>query len=133
MWMALAASSRLIRRSCRRFSAAWALVPPGRASSPPCRTKVPRVDRRRVDRRKGLLGKLAGRMAIAYRSTTEIAAIRRAAQVVMEVLAILRDAAHPGVTTAELDALAARELARRRAMSNFKGYRPARGIPPYPG
>ena len=39
----------------------------------------------------------------------------------------------PGVTTGELDAIAARELKARGATSNFKGYRPAAGIPPFPG
>lgn len=72
-------------------------------------------------------------MSIHYRSKTEIEALRRAGQVVVEVLEILRAAVHPGVTTGELDALAARELAKRNATSNFKGYSPARGIPPFPG
>ncbi len=72
-------------------------------------------------------------MAIAYRSKTEIESIRRAGQVVMEILAILRAAVRPGVTTGELDAIAARELRERGATSNFKGYRPAKGIPPFPG
>ncbi|WIG60255.1 MAG: Methionine aminopeptidase [Ktedonobacterales bacterium] len=72
-------------------------------------------------------------MAIAYRGKSEIEHIRRAGLVVMEVLSILRDAVRPGVTTGELDALARRELAERDATSNFKGYRPARGIPPFPG
>jgi methionyl aminopeptidase len=72
-------------------------------------------------------------MAIAYRSKTEIASIRRAGQVVMEILQILRTAVRPGVTTGELDALAVRELAARGAISNFKGYSPRRGIPPFPG
>jgi methionyl aminopeptidase len=72
-------------------------------------------------------------MAIAYRSKTEIDGIRRAGHVVMEILAILRDAVRPGVTTGELDALAARELAARGATSNFKGYRPMKGVPPFPG
>lgn len=72
-------------------------------------------------------------MAIQYRSKTEIAGIRRAGQVVMEILAELRAAVRPGVTTAELDALAARELKRHGATSNFKGYSPAKGVPPFPG
>ncbi|HLY31107.1 MAG TPA: type I methionyl aminopeptidase, partial [Ktedonobacterales bacterium] len=71
-------------------------------------------------------------MAIAYRSSTEIAAIRRAGAVVMEILATLRAAVRPGVTTGALDEIAAQELARHGATSNFKGYSPARGIPPYP-
>jgi methionyl aminopeptidase len=72
-------------------------------------------------------------MSIAYRSRTEIDGIRRAGQVVMEILAILRDAARPGITTGELDVIAAAELARRNATSNFKGYSPQAGIPPFPG
>jgi methionyl aminopeptidase len=72
-------------------------------------------------------------MAIAYRSATEIAGIRRAARAVTEILDILRDAVQPGVTTGELDAIAQRELVRRGATSNFKGYRPFRGVPAYPG
>jgi methionyl aminopeptidase len=72
-------------------------------------------------------------MAIQYRSRTEIESIRRAGQVVMEILELLRAATKPGVTTGELDALAARELKRRHATSNFKGYTPAKRIPPFPG
>jgi methionyl aminopeptidase len=72
-------------------------------------------------------------MPIVYRSRTEIAGIRRASQVVMEVLALLRAAVRPGVTTGALNALAARELARRGAQSNFKGYTPQQGIRPFPG
>ncbi len=71
-------------------------------------------------------------MAIAYRSKTEIAGLRRAGEVVMEILDVLRAAVAPGVTTGELNAIATRELARHGATSNFKGYSPAKGIPPYP-
>ena len=72
-------------------------------------------------------------MTIHYRSKTEIESIRRAGQVVMEILEVLRAATRPGVTTGELDALAVRELASRGAISNFKGYSPARGTPPFSG
>lgn len=72
-------------------------------------------------------------MAIAYRSKTEIESIRRAGRVVMEILDTLREAARPGVTTGELDALAAAELKKRGATSNFRGYSPAKGVPPFPG
>ncbi len=72
-------------------------------------------------------------MAIHYHSKTEIEALRRAGQVVSDVLEILRAAVHPGVTTGELDAIATQELAKRNATSNFKGYSPVRGIPPFPG
>jgi methionyl aminopeptidase len=72
-------------------------------------------------------------MAIQYRSRTEIESIRRAGQVVMEILDMLRAATKPGVTTGELDALAASELKRRGAISNFKNYTPAKRVPPFPG
>ncbi|HEX6798380.1 MAG TPA: type I methionyl aminopeptidase [Ktedonobacterales bacterium] len=71
-------------------------------------------------------------MAIAYRSKTEIEAIRRAARVVMDMLDMLRARVRPGLATAELDKLARAELARRGAKPNFLGYRPAKGMPPYP-
>lgn len=63
----------------------------------------------------------------------EIESIRRAGQVVMEILEILREATKPGVTTGELDALAVQELKRRSATSNFKDYSPAKRVPPFPG
>jgi methionyl aminopeptidase len=72
-------------------------------------------------------------MAISYRSKTEIEGIRRASRVVMEILGLLRAAAQPGVTTGELNDLAARELRARGATSNFQGYSPAKGVPPFPG
>lgn len=72
-------------------------------------------------------------MAIAYRSKTEIEGLRRAGQVVMEILTTLRDAVQPGVTTGELDEIARVELKKRGAISNFAGYMPVKGIPPFPG
>ncbi len=72
-------------------------------------------------------------MAIAYRSRTEIESIRRAGLVVTEILAILQAAVRPGITTGELDEIAAHELRERGATSNFKGYRPSKGVPPFPG
>jgi methionyl aminopeptidase len=72
-------------------------------------------------------------MPIAYRSKTEITGIRHAGRVVREVLDILAAQVRPGVTTGELDAIARRELERRDAVSNFLGYQPAKGVPPYPG
>ena len=72
-------------------------------------------------------------MAIAYRSKTEIEGLRRAGRVVMEILQILREAVRPGVTTGELDQLARAELSKRNATSNFAGYSPMKGVPPFPG
>ncbi len=48
--------------------------------------------------------------------------MRAAGALVAEILEVLARAVRPGVTTGELDALAARELKRYGATSNFKGY-----------
>src|SRR5579863_3287371 len=57
------------------------------------------------------------------RTTDEIAKMRRAGRVVAEMHAATREAAKPGVTTAELDAVARDVLERREARSNFLHYR----------
>jgi methionyl aminopeptidase len=57
------------------------------------------------------------------RSGEEIAKMRRAGKVVAEMHAVTRQAAKPGVTTAELDALAKDVIERRGARSNFLNYR----------
>lgn len=58
--------------------------------------------------------------------------MREAGRINAEVRAILREAVRPGVSGAELDALAKREIARRDAVPTFVGYGPG-GRPPYPG
>src|SRR5215472_11109742 len=65
------------------------------------------------------------------KSRDEIAVMDRANRVVLEILEILREMVKPGVTTAQLNAVAEEELARRGAKSPFKGYAPM-GLPPYP-
>ena len=57
------------------------------------------------------------------RTPEEIAKMRRAGRVVAEMHEATRTAAKPGVTTAELDAVAREVLARRGARSNFLHYR----------
>jgi methionyl aminopeptidase len=57
------------------------------------------------------------------RTVEEIAKMRRAGRVVAEMHAATREAAKPGVTTAELDAVARDVLERRDAKSNFLHYR----------
>jgi methionyl aminopeptidase len=57
------------------------------------------------------------------RSAEEIAKMRRAGRVVAEMHEATREAAKPGVTTAELDAVARDVLDRRDAKSNFLHYR----------
>src|SRR5229473_3100496 len=61
----------------------------------------------------------------------EIAVMDRANRVVLEILEIMRAMIKPGVTTAQLNAVAEEELARRGAKSPFKNYAPM-GLPPYP-
>jgi methionyl aminopeptidase len=61
----------------------------------------------------------------------EIAVMDRANRVVLEILEIMRSMVKPGATTAQLNAAAEEELARRGAKSPFKGYAPM-GLPPYP-
>ena len=56
------------------------------------------------------------------RSASEVAKMRRAGKVVAEMHERTREAARPGVTTRELDAVAREVLERRGATSNFLGY-----------
>ena len=57
------------------------------------------------------------------RNEDEVAKMRRAGRVVAEMHDATRAAAKPGVTTAELDAVARAVLERRGARSNFLNYR----------
>jgi len=68
---------------------------------------------------------------IAVKSRRELERMREAGRHTGEILMILREAARPGVTTGELDELAARELKKRGLRSPFLGYAPG-GLPPYP-
>ncbi|HLT85848.1 MAG TPA: type I methionyl aminopeptidase [Phototrophicaceae bacterium] len=62
------------------------------------------------------------RERIEYKTPDQIRAMRRAGLVVADIHAALRDAAAPGVATAELDDLAREVLDRAGARSNFLGY-----------
>jgi len=62
----------------------------------------------------------------------EIACMRRAGGLLAEVREIIREAANPGTTTAELDALAEDEIRKRGALPAFKGYTAAGTMPPFP-
>ncbi|HKB81167.1 MAG TPA: type I methionyl aminopeptidase [Thermoanaerobaculia bacterium] len=65
------------------------------------------------------------------KSRDEIAVMDRANRVVVEILEIMRAMIKPGVTTAQLNAVAEEELKKRGAKSPFKNYAPL-GLPPYP-
>ncbi len=58
--------------------------------------------------------------------------MRRAGLVVGRSLAAMCDVASPGMTTRELDVVARECLREAGATSNFLGYEPGYGIPPYP-
>ena len=61
-------------------------------------------------------------MAIIIKSRDEREKMREAGHIVAETLAKLRSAVHPGITTADLDAIAAAELRQRGAKASFLGY-----------
>jgi methionyl aminopeptidase len=67
-------------------------------------------------------------MAIQLKSPSEIAKMREANLVVAETLDALEEASKPGVTTWELNELAANKLKQLKAESAFLNY----GHPPYP-
>jgi methionyl aminopeptidase len=60
---------------------------------------------------------------ITIRSFDEIARLERASQVVLETLEALEQAVAPGVTTEDLDRIAAEEIRRRNAKPAFLNYR----------
>lgn len=70
-------------------------------------------------------------MGIILKNTLELARMRAAGRIVSRVLHTLEAACVPGVTTAQLNRIAERELARAKARSAFLGYRPG-GVTPYP-
>src|SRR6202012_6013971 len=65
---------------------------------------------------------------IQLKSPEQIETMRAAGLVVAHALAAMRDAVAPGVTTADLDAIARDVLRDAGATSSFLGY----GHPPYP-
>jgi len=69
---------------------------------------------------------------ITLKTPQEAAKMRDAGRVVAEILSACRAAVRPGVTTGELDRIAADILKRRGATSNFKGYG-VPVLPPFPG
>lgn len=59
---------------------------------------------------------------IALRSPSEVDRIRKASKIVAETLLVLKEAVRPGVTTAELDALAEQTTRKLGGRPAFKGY-----------
>lgn len=69
---------------------------------------------------------------IHYKSEREIELLRQAADLVGRVLAEIARHVQPGVTTAELDAVAEAFIRSHGAESLFKGHRAGHHIPPFP-
>ena len=61
-------------------------------------------------------------MSIEIKTPEQIAAMREAGLVVARTLRVLADAVRPGITTADLDALAEAEIRAVGAIPSFKGY-----------
>lgn len=66
------------------------------------------------------------------KSEEELGIMRRAGRVVAEILLELSEAVRVGITTADLNDIADREIRKRGARSVFKGYRPFADSPPFP-
>jgi methionyl aminopeptidase len=69
---------------------------------------------------------------VTLKSAQETAKMREAGRIVAEILAATRAATKPGITTGELDRIAADILKKHGAASNFKGYG-VPVLPPFPG
>jgi methionyl aminopeptidase len=68
--------------------------------------------------------------AVTIKRPAEIAKMREAGQILAGILEVLRAELRPGVTTGDLDAIAARMITEAGAISSFKGYG---SNPPFPG
>jgi methionyl aminopeptidase len=62
-------------------------------------------------------------MAVTIKTPAELALMREAGRVVAQVLQLVQENVRPGMTTAELDALAEAHIRRRGLIPSFKGYR----------
>src|SRR5580704_14660900 len=67
---------------------------------------------------------------ITIKTPAEIAVMRKASQIVAEILEALFAAARPGVTTEELDQLAEELTYKKGAKTAFKGYKPGHVVYP---
>ncbi len=68
--------------------------------------------------------------AVTIKRPTEIATMRAAGQILAGILDVLRAELRPGITTGDLDEIAARMIKDAGAVSSFKGYG---SNPPFPG
>lgn len=70
---------------------------------------------------------------IEIKSPAEIDKIRQAGRVVSLILKRIEESITPGITTKELEEIAAKTLAEFNARSAFKGYKPNGAKTPFPG
>jgi methionyl aminopeptidase len=70
---------------------------------------------------------------IELKTASELDAVEAAGKIVADVLTAVRAAAQPGISTRELDELAADLIAGAGALPSFLGYRPSWAPVPYPG
>ncbi|CAN5236988.1 type I methionyl aminopeptidase [soil metagenome] len=70
--------------------------------------------------------------SIEIKTPAQMLAMRRAGLIVGRTLAALREAARPGVSTAELDAIAEDSIRAQGGIPSFKGYAPFPPEPPFP-
>ncbi|MGC3993891.1 MAG: type I methionyl aminopeptidase [Propionicimonas sp.] len=75
---------------------------------------------------------MARRSSIEVKSPEQILKMRAAGLVVGRTLQTVKEAARPGITTADLDAVARECIARAGAVSSFLGYGGGFGLPPFP-
>jgi methionyl aminopeptidase len=73
---------------------------------------------------------VSGAGTVTIKREAEVERMAAAGRILSDVLEILRAEIRPGVSTAELDAIAARMIADAGAVSSFKGYG---SNPPFPG
>jgi methionyl aminopeptidase len=70
---------------------------------------------------------------VELKTKSELAVMREAGRVVARALHTVRDAARPGVSLLELDAIAAQVILDAGAVSSFLNYRPRFAPTPFPG
>lgn len=72
------------------------------------------------------------RSTVEAKTDSQVKAMRIAGLAVAKTLSAVRAAAVPGVSTKELDELAAEHIAAAKAVSSFLGYGGGYGLPPFP-
>jgi methionyl aminopeptidase len=69
---------------------------------------------------------------ISLKSRAELEKMRQASRLVARALEAVTFAVRPGVTTGELDKIAEETIRHAGGLPSFKGYRPFKGVPPFP-